>query len=81
MPTEAIIEYFEFLRRGIKLDIKDRGLRTWASVNGAHGMQVLMNDLVDIFVAYAESLQKSKHGRDTNAIKRRKLFAGQSRVL
>ena len=77
MPTEAIIQYFEFLRRGIKLDIKDRGLRTWASVNGEHGMQVLMNDLVDIFVAYAEALQKSKHGRDTNAIKRRKLFAGQ----
>ncbi len=75
MPVEAITQYFDFLRRGIKLDIKDRALRTWASING--DMAVLMHDLTDIFLAYAESLQKSKHGRETNAIKRKKLFAGQ----
>src|SRR5216684_417905 len=57
MPVEAITQYFDFLRRGIKLDIKDRGLRTWASINGEKGLPVLMHDLMDIFVAYSESLQ------------------------
>jgi hypothetical protein len=76
-PVEAITQYFDFLRARIKLDIKDRGLRSWQSIGGEQGHQALSMDFTDIWLAYAESLQKSKHGRDTNALKRKKLFAGQ----
>ena len=76
-PVEAITQYFDFLRARIRLDIKDRGLRSWQSIGGEQGYQALSMDFSDIWLAYAESLQKSKHGRDTNAIKRKKLLAGQ----
>jgi hypothetical protein len=39
-------------------------------------MPILVTDLIEIFTAYQESLNKSEHARDTNQIKRGKLRAG-----
>ena len=74
-PGEAIMEYLGFLRSGISLDIKGV-LRSWQSINGDQGLPTLMMDLIDIFTAHKESLDKSEHARDTNRIKRDKLRAG-----
>jgi Recombinase len=74
-PGEAVMQYLGFLRDGIRLDIKGV-LRSWQSINGEQGLPTLMNDFIEIFVAYQESLKKQKHARDTNQIKRKKLRAG-----
>ena len=50
--------------------------RSWQSINGEQGLPTLMNDFIEIFVAYTETLKKQKHARDTNQIKRKKLRAG-----
>jgi hypothetical protein len=77
-PGEAVIQYLGFLRDGIRLDIKGV-LRSWQSINGEHGLPTLMNDFIEIFTAYQESLNKKKYARDTNRIKRTKLRAGTQR--
>src|ERR1700730_18343614 len=70
-PGEAVMQYLGFLRDGIRLDIKGV-LRSWQSINGEQGLPTLMNDFIDIFLAYQESLTKQKHARHTNQIKRKK---------
>src|ERR1051326_6336097 len=42
--NEALFQYLEILKLGIKLDIKGRALRTWDSIGGLSGVLVLMED-------------------------------------
>jgi hypothetical protein len=74
-PPEAMMEYLGILRSGIRLDIKGQ-LRSWESIGRDQGLPTLMMDFIEMFTVYGESLQKQKHARDTNAIKRRKLLEG-----
>jgi hypothetical protein len=75
--NEALYQYLDILRAGIKLDIKGRALRTWESIGGLSGVLVLMEDFIDMVIAHKHSADLSKIERDTNAIKRRQVVAGQ----
>jgi Resolvase, N terminal domain/Recombinase len=83
-PGDQIMQFFGFLKAGIALDIGDgqkSNLRTWASINGEQGLPTLMMDLIDIFTAHKESLDKSTMGVKTNRIKRDKLRAGRQEAM
>jgi hypothetical protein len=75
--NEALYQYLDILRSGIRLDIKDRALRTWESIGGLSGVLVLMEDFIDMVIAHKHSADLSKTERDTNAIKRRQVREGQ----
>jgi hypothetical protein len=49
--NDALYQYLDILRVGIKLDIKDRALRTWESIGGMTGVLVLMEDFLDMVLA------------------------------
>ena len=74
---EALYQYLDILRIGIKLDIKDRALRTWESIGGMTGVLVLMEDFLDMVLAHKHSADLQKTERDTNRIKRTQVRSGK----
>ncbi len=75
--NEALYQYLDILRLGIKLDIKGRALRTWDSIGGLGGVLTLMEDFIDMVIAHKHSADLAETERDTNQIKRRQVRRGE----
>jgi hypothetical protein len=75
--NDALYQYLDILRVGIKLDIEDRALRTWESIGGMTGVLVLMEDFLDMVLAHKHSADLQKTERDTNRIKRAQVRSGK----
>jgi hypothetical protein len=75
--NEALFQYLEILKLGVKLDIKGRALRTWDSIGGMSGVLVLMEDFIDMVFAHKHSADLAKTERETNEIKRTQVRTGQ----
>jgi hypothetical protein len=74
-PMEAIRKYFDILEARINLDISGT-VRTYEIVNGPDGLGILMQDFLDIFLAYKHSADLSKTLTRTNRLKRDQVRRG-----
>jgi recombinase len=74
-PMDAIDIYRSILKAGIILDISGT-LRTWEAVNGPDGLGMLMQDFLDMFLAYKHSVELSKTLTRTNRLKRDQVRRG-----
>ena len=75
--NEALYQYLDILRLGIRLDIRGKTLRTWASIGGLSGVLVLMDDFIDMVIAHKHSADLQRTLRDTNEIKRQHVRKGE----
>jgi hypothetical protein len=76
--NEALYQYLDILRLGIKLDIRGRTLRTWESIGGLSGVLVLMEDFIDMVIAHKHSADLQRTLRDTYRIKRNQVRSGNA---
>src|SRR5690348_14711390 len=75
--NEALYQYLDILRLGIRLDIRGKTLRTWDSIGGLSGVLVLMDDFIDMVIAHKHSADLQRTLRDTNEIKRQHVRQGE----
>jgi Recombinase len=75
--NEALYQYLDLLRLGIRLDIRGKALRTWDSIGGLSGVLVLMEDFIDMVIAHKHSADLQRTLRDTNEIKRQHVRRGE----
>jgi hypothetical protein len=76
-PGEALMQYLRILELGIKLDIKGKALRSWASINGLMGIGILSEDFIEMYMAYKHSADLQRVERETNRIKRKAVREGR----